>query len=139
MAKASDFGGFITGENSWEIFFLFSFGFLITLTREIRLDIGDIFTDRKANLKTVPITFGIEKAYVFAVTILVILVAYSYLPMLLGVYSKNYGILVTALNLFSFIIALAMVKRKGPSLQKFGLKISMFLYPLVVTISQIFL
>lgn len=139
MGIASGFGGLIAGDFTKETFFLLTFGFLITLAREFVLDIGDIDTDRRANLKTLPLTMGIERTYTAAVATLIFLVVYSYLPIILGVYDKNYGFLVTGANSFSLVMALAMVRRRNPGLQRSGLKIAMFAYPLITTISELFL
>lgn len=138
MGIASGFGGLIIN-NIEETLFLLFLGFLIAFARELVLDIWDIETDRRGNLKTLPITIGIENTYAMAVGTIVLLVAYSYLPTMLGIYGHHYAFLMTLVNIFSLVIAFTMIQGKNRELQRTGLKLTMFIYPLVVTVSELFL
>ena len=138
MGIASGFGGFIIG-NIEETLFLLSIGFLIAFARELVLDIWDIETDRKGNLKTLPITIGIKNTYALAVGTIILLIAYSYLPIVLGAYDYHYMFFITPVNIFSLAIAFTMTQGKNRGFQRTGLKSAMFVYPFTITAAELLL
>jgi geranylgeranylglycerol-phosphate geranylgeranyltransferase len=86
-------GGVIVG-NIGETIVPAIFAFLFTVSREIFKDIEDMSGDLAFGIRTVPLVWGLTKAWNLASALLVIGILYSFLPYLLNDYNLLYFIII---------------------------------------------
>lgn len=85
------------------------FAFLFHLVREIVKDIEDIKGDRKAGIRTFPQIFGIQKSLMVVIFLFLILVVFTYVPVIRGWFGSWYKIItvyIVDLPLLAFLIFL---------------------------------
>lgn len=70
------------------------FAFLINFIREIVKDIQDIQGDKKQDIQTFPIQFGLNAAKKLIVFLTIILIAFTFYPFIMHLYKIEYFILV---------------------------------------------
>lgn len=92
-ALAFIYGGMLVGNIALSLIPAF-FAFLINLIREIIKDIEDIEGDRKNNMKTFPIKFGIEKSKFILLVLLILLFLATLVPVLFKFYKIEYFIII---------------------------------------------
>lgn len=73
------------------------FAFFIHLAREIVKDGEDLKGDQLAGARTLPIVMGTPTAKLYACASLAVLVLFTFLPVILGIYGKNYLVAVVLL------------------------------------------
>ena len=83
------YGGVVLG-NWLPTLIPFGFAFLLHFAREILKDIEDIPGDRNANNVSFPIKYGVRKAILLSNLILGVLIAFTFLPFLVGWYGVLY-------------------------------------------------
>ncbi len=87
------YGGFAAGNPQASIIPAI-FAFLINFIREIVKDIQDIEGDKKQNIQTFPIQFGLDAATKLIVSLSIILIAFTFYPFIMHLYKIEYFILV---------------------------------------------
>lgn len=87
------FGGVVVGNPSVAIIPAL-FAFLINLIREIVKDMEDVEGDRKADVITFPIKFGLQNSKVLILVITILLVLYTLYPFITQLYKIGYFIIV---------------------------------------------
>lgn len=87
------FGGVVVGNPSVAIIPAL-FAFLINLIREIVKDMEDVEGDRKADVITFPIKFGLQNSKVLILVITILLVLYTLYPFITQLYKIEYFIIV---------------------------------------------
>jgi len=120
------------------------FAFLANLSREIIKDIEDIKGDSARGVNTVPSEFGIKKSAYLILTLSVLLVLFTFIPMIYALYKIEYfaviALLVNPIIIISikdFIYLIVMEKEISPkSLKRSSnlLKLSMVLGLLAIYI-----
>ena len=83
------FGAVVTGNPSTALF-PGIFAFLVNVSRELLKDVEDVEGDRQAGAMTLPVRFGKRPALLMATLLLLTLIASTFLPYLLTVYSISY-------------------------------------------------
>ncbi|MFQ5863964.1 MAG: geranylgeranylglycerol-phosphate geranylgeranyltransferase [bacterium] len=66
------------------------FAFLFHLGREIIKDVEDLSGDEACSAHTLPVRFGQKAAFVMATWVFAILIVFTFLPYLFGIYGKGY-------------------------------------------------
>ncbi len=87
------FGGIIVG-NIWSAIIPSVFAFLVTIIREIVKDIEDIEGDKKYNINTFPIKFGIKQSKLLITFFIGVLIITTFIPFILRIYKIEYFIMV---------------------------------------------
>ena len=70
------------------------FAFLINVGREVIKDMEDVEGDSKHGAATLPVVYGLKNAAIIATMFLVFVVVSTIVPFVIGIYGKNYFILV---------------------------------------------
>jgi len=127
------FGGAAVG-NVGPSAVLFALAALSTLTREIVKDVEDIAGDREEGLNTLPIAIGERRALHVAAATLVVAVAASPLPFLLGTFGAAYLLVVVPAD----IVMLVAVGESydDPTAGQQRLKYGMFLAALAFVVGR---
>jgi 4-hydroxybenzoate polyprenyltransferase len=87
------YGGFAVG-NPEAAIIPAVFAFLINLVREVVKDVQDVEGDRRLNIITFSVKYGIESAKELAIIVTIILVAFTFYPFLVKLYKIEYFIIV---------------------------------------------
>lgn len=108
----------------------FGFAFLFHFTREILKDVEDIKGDRLNNTSSFPMQYGERKAVILAVSILILLILFTFLPFVFGFYGIYYLTAILILNFILIMIAVRLFQNKVPIAQvthhlKFGMVIGL--------------
>lgn len=97
------------------------FAFLINMVREVLKDIEDIEGDKKNNLSTFPIQYGIKNTSILLLVISLFLLISTFYPFVIGIYKIEYFIIVL------FLVNLPLVYLMKETLsRKYLYKISQF-------------
>lgn len=114
------FGG-IALDSAGRMVFLFLLAFLANLSREIIKDIQDMEGD--IGRKTLPMVIGAKNSSTSVMGIIVALVVISFLPYLLGIFSKYYLAVVTITDAVFILSAYTTFKNpeKGQQISKIGM------------------
>ena len=138
-AAAFPYGALISG--SWGRSWIpAGFALLFHLGREIIKDIEDVKGDAAANARTLPLRWGIPKAVLFSSLIFCILIGFTLLPWLAGLYGNSYLILVSLVDLI-LLYALFRLRQdpvNGGSHLNLLLKAGMFLGLLAIASGEFF-
>jgi geranylgeranylglycerol-phosphate geranylgeranyltransferase len=105
---------------------LFLLASLSTLAREIIKDVEDLTGDREEGLNTLPIAIGAQRSLVFALALLILMVAVSPVPYLLGTFGIAYLILVLPAVVLALYAGVSSFSdpATGQSLLKYGMFIA---------------
>ena len=87
------YGGFAV-ENAEAAIIPAVFAFLLNLIREIVKDVQDEEGDKKQNIITYPVKYGIDSAKKLATIITIILIAFTFYPFLAHIYKIEYFVIV---------------------------------------------
>jgi geranylgeranylglycerol-phosphate geranylgeranyltransferase len=87
------YGGFAV-ENPEAAIIPAVFAFLLNLIREIVKDVQDEEGDKKQNIITYPVKYGIDSAKKLATIITIILIAFTFYPFLAHIYKIEYFVIV---------------------------------------------
>ena len=138
-AAAFPYGALISG--SWGRSWIpAGFALLFHLGREIIKDIEDVKGDATANGRTLPLRWGIPKAVLFSSFIFHILIGFTFLPWIAGLYGKSYLALVALVDL-ALLYALFKLRQapvNGGSHLNLLLKTGMFLGLLAIVSGEVF-
>ena len=108
------FGEISLGTSSLELTLnklFFVMAFFANMSREVVKDVADVEGDRRRGLKTLPIALGQERALVVALVLMLIAVAGSILPFLLGLAGVLYLALVATADAVFVSSALRVLRR----------------------------
>ena len=109
---------FITGGIAVDLYFAFEFpgpligfvfAFLFHMVREIIKDVQDIEGDQASGIRTLPQMIGVEKTLLIALALFILLIVFTFLPILYGWYGPWYKVIaiyVVELPLLAFLIFL---------------------------------
>lgn len=83
--------------------------FLSNMGREIFKSINDIMGDKKMNVRTLAVKFGIIRAKLFATLFIILAVVFSFVPFILGIFGTVYLFFVVIADaVFLFAVALPL-------------------------------
>lgn len=108
------FGGVVVGHverSLWPALF----AFLVNLAREIVKDIEDREGDARGNARTLPVVYGVRPALVLATLTIMALIGATLAAYQLGVYNQRYLMVVAAVDIVLFGVAMSIWKSTAPS------------------------
>lgn len=107
------YGGLLASLQNWLlILVMFVCSFLAGLSREIIKSIADVRGDSMIGVRSMPVRYGIRASKLVSALLILIAVAISYLPVLLGKPSVVYVVGITLADAV-FILTLVLVVRVG--------------------------
>lgn len=105
------YGGVVTNNPKAAVIPAF-FAFFINLIREIVKDIQDIDGDKKQNIITFPVRYGIQPAKKSAAILIIILIAFTFYPFIFQVYKIEFFVIVMIFVNPVFIICVKNLLQK---------------------------
>lgn len=113
-ALAFPFGALVMGRPGLG-FYPGLFALLANLAREILKDVEDINGDAAADLETLPVRHGPEAAYLAATIVIAVLVFFTTVPVMVGVYSYSYLLFVFIVDVGLGFVGLSFWFHPTPS------------------------
>jgi geranylgeranylglycerol-phosphate geranylgeranyltransferase len=91
------------------------FAFLINVARELVKDVEDLEGDARGNAQTLPVKYGAKPALMLASLTIILLVGATFLPYSSGLYTIDYLIIVTVVNVALLYVLNSMWRDRSPS------------------------
>jgi geranylgeranylglycerol-phosphate geranylgeranyltransferase len=129
------FGGAAVGGDLAPVAVLFALAALSTFAREVVKDVEDVAGDREEGLTTLPIAVGERPALVAASLALLVAVAASPVPYLLGVFDAAYLAVVVPAD--AVMVAATAASFRDPTRGQTWLKYGMFLATVAFVVGRI--
>ena len=107
---------------------LFFLIFLSTYSREVIKDIEDMEGDNDQNLKTLPLTIGVNKSILISSSSLLLSILISPLPFIMGVFGASYLFIIAVADVLMILAIFASMDdpKKGQIYLKYGMFVAIF-------------
>jgi geranylgeranylglycerol-phosphate geranylgeranyltransferase len=87
--------------------------FLFNLGEEIAADAMDIEGDKKRNIKSNPILIGRKNALYISLSLIVIEIVLSFLPVILGLFGVSYLIIISLTDIMILFLGIKLIKSQS--------------------------
>ncbi len=93
------------------VFFMFAMSVTSNLSREIIKGIADREGDNRRGIRTVAVTRGSAFAAFVALAVMIVTVAITYVPLLLGTFRSSYAVVITLTDILLVLLAVSVYLR----------------------------